>query len=39
LTLAGLCLRPAAQQQFEFFLTPNEFNQAATVQSVEPALD
>jgi len=39
LTFAGLCLRPAPQEQFEFFFAPDEFSQSASVQSVEAALD
>ena len=37
LTFASLCPRPAPQQQFEFFLTPDELGQAARVQSLEAA--
>jgi hypothetical protein len=39
LAFAGLCLRPAPQQEFEFFFAPDEFSQSASVQSIEPALD
>ena len=39
LAFAGLCLRPAAQQEFEFFFPPDEFSQAARVQSLEAAFD
>ena len=38
LTFAGLCLRPAPQQQFEFFFAPDKLGQAARVQSLEAAL-
>ena len=38
LAFASLCLRPAPQQQLEFFFAPDEFSQCASVQSVEPAL-
>ena len=37
LTFAGLRLRPAPQQQFEFFFPPDEVGQAARVQSLEAA--
>ena len=37
LTFAGLCLRPAPQQQFEFFFPPDERGQAARVQRLEAA--
>ena len=37
LTLAGLCSRPAPQQQFEFFFPPDERGQAARVQRLEAA--
>ena len=37
LTFAGLCLRPASQQQFEFFLPPDERGQSARVQRLEAA--
>jgi hypothetical protein len=39
LTLATLRFRPAAQQQFEFFLTSDKSSQPACVQSLEAALD
>src|SRR4029077_1303011 len=39
LTFAGLRLRPAPQQQFEFFFASDEFSQSTSVQSLEPALD
>ena len=39
LAFAGLCLRPAPQQQFEFFFPPDKFGQSARVQSLEAALD
>ena len=38
LTFAGLCLRPAPQQQFEFFFPTDERGQAARVQRLEAAL-
>ena len=31
LAFAGLCLRPAPQQQFEFFFPPDKVGQAARV--------
>ena len=34
-----LCLRPAPQQQFEFFFAPDKLRQAARVQSLEAAFD
>ena len=37
LAFAGLCLRPAPQQQFEFFFPPDKFRQAARVESLEAA--
>ena len=37
LAFAGLCLRPAPQQQFEFFFTPDEVGQAVRVQRLEAA--
>ena len=37
LAFAGLCLRPAPQQQFEFFFAPDEVGQAARVQGLEAA--
>ena len=37
LAFAGLCLRPAPQQQFEFFFPPDEGSQAARVQRLEAA--
>ena len=37
LAFAGLCLRPAPQQQFEFFFPPDKLGQAARVQSLEAA--
>ena len=39
LAFAGLCLRPAPQQQFEFFFPPDKLRQAARVQSLEAAFD
>ena len=39
LAFAGLCLRPAPQQQFEFFFPPDKLGQAARVQSLEAAFD
>ena len=39
LPFAGLCFRPAPQQQFEFFFTPDKLGQAGCVQSLEAALD
>ena len=39
LTFAGLCIRPAAQQQFEFFIPPDERGQAACMQRLEAAFD
>ena len=38
LTFAGLCFRPAPQQQFEFFFPPDKLGQAARVESLEAAL-
>ena len=38
LAFAGLRLRPAPQQQFEFFIPPNKFSQAARVESLEAAV-
>ena len=35
----GLCLRPAAQQDFKFFFSPDKFAQAARMESIEAALD
>ena len=37
LAFAGLCLRPAPQQEFEFFFPSNKLSQAAPVKSLEPA--
>ena len=37
LTFAGLCLRPAPQQQFEFFFPPDKLGQPARVESLEAA--
>ena len=37
LAFAGLCPRPAPQQQFEFFFPPDERGQAARVQRLEAA--
>ena len=37
LAFAGLCLRPAPQQQFEFFFPPDKLGQPARVQSLEAA--
>ena len=37
LAFAGLCLRPAPQQQFEFFFAPDQLSQAAYVQRLEAA--
>ena len=39
LAFASLCLRPAPQQQFEFFLSPNKLGQSARVQRLEAAFD
>ena len=39
LAFAGLCLRPAPQQQFKFFFTPDKLGQSARVQSLETAFD
>jgi hypothetical protein len=39
LTLAGLRLRPAPQQQFEFFFTPDKLSQSAGVEGLKTALD
>ena len=39
LAFAGLCLRPASQQQFEFFFPPDKLGQAARVQCLEAAFD
>ena len=39
LTFAGLCLRPAPQQQFEFFLPTDEGGQSARVQRLKAALN
>jgi hypothetical protein len=39
LAFADLCLRPAPQQQFEFFFAPNEVRQAGRVKSLEAAFD
>ena len=38
LALADLCLRPAPQQQFEFFFSSDKLGQAARVHRLEPAL-
>ena len=37
LAFAGLCLRPAPQQQFEFFFPPDKLGQSARVQRLEAA--
>ena len=37
LAFAGLRLRPAPQQQFEFFFPPDKLSQAARVESLEAA--
>ena len=39
LTFAGLCLRPASQQQFKFFLPPDERGQCRPVQRLKAALN
>ena len=39
LPLAGLCFRPAPQQQFEFFFSSDKLRQAARVESLEAAFD
>ena len=39
LTFAGLCLRPAPQQQFEFFFSPDKFGQTACMESLKAAFD
>ena len=39
LTFAALCLRPAPQQQFEFFFPPDKLGQSGRVQSLETAFD
>ena len=39
LAFAVLCLRPAPQQQFEFFFPTNKLGQSARVQSLEAAFD
>ena len=39
LTFAGLRFRPAAQQQFEFFFSPDKLGQAARVEGLEAALN
>ena len=39
LTFASLRLRPAPQQQFEFFLATNKLCQSACVQCLETAFD
>ena len=39
LAFAGLRLRPAPQQQFEFFFPPDKLGQAARVESLEAAFD
>jgi len=39
LAFAALCSRPAAQQQFGFFLPPDERGQAGRVQRLEAAFD
>ena len=39
LAFAGLCLRPAPQQQFKFFFPPDKLGQAARVQRLEAAFD
>jgi len=37
LAFAGLCLGPAPQQQFEFFFPPDQFGQAACMESLKAA--
>ena len=37
LAFAGLCFRPAAQQQIEFFFPPDKVGQAARVESLKAA--
>ena len=39
LAFADLCLRPAPQQQFEFFFAADEVSQAARMESLEAAFD
>ena len=39
LAFAGLCLRPAPQQQFEFFFPTDKLGQSARVQRLEAAFD
>src|SRR5580693_5203134 len=39
LSFACLCLRPAPQQQIEFFFASDKFGEAGCVESVETALD
>ena len=39
LAFAGLCLRPAPQQHFEFFFSPDKLSQAGRVHSLEAAFD
>jgi hypothetical protein len=39
LAFAGLCFRPAAQQQFEFFFPSYKLREAARVKSLEAAFD
>src|SRR6185437_11063670 len=38
LTFPGLCFRPPAQQQIEFFFPSDKFRQPARVKSLEPTL-
>jgi len=38
-TFAGLCLAPAPQQQFDFFLSPHKGSQASRPQRLEAALE
>jgi hypothetical protein len=39
LAFAVLCLRPASQQQLEFFFPPNKLGQPSPVKSLEAAFD
>ena len=39
LAFAGLCFRPAPQQEFEFFFPPDKLGQSARVKSLEAAFD
>jgi hypothetical protein len=39
MAVAGLRLRPAPKEQFEFFFSTDKFGQAARVKSVEAAVN